>query len=339
LQSSGFGFEQVKSLESGKTSKLTEAGRGRQAIAPWQVPWKGWQDILLRTYEQSNEDRLLAVAGGVVFYGLLALFPAITAMVSFYGLFAKPSTINDHLAIAADFLPAGVFGIVKDQIARVVAKGDAKLSFAFVSSFLLATWSANGGMKAVLHALNVFYQEKERRGFICLNIVSLAFTFSGLIAVLVAIGSVVALPIVLSTIGLGGASEVVLRVGRWPALVAMTLLGLATLYRFGPSRRKPRWRWISVGSFVATVVWIAGSALLSFYLTSFADYDAMYGSLGAVIGTMSWMWMSTIVILFGAELNSEIEHQTAKDSTDGNDKPMGARGANVADTVGKVMVS
>jgi membrane protein len=194
-------------------------------------------------------------------------------------------------------------------------------------------------MKVVLNALNVFYQEKERRGFIRLNIVSLAFTFSGLIAVLVAIGSVVALPIVLSTVGLGGASEVALRVGRWPALIAMILLGLATLYRFGPSRRKPRWRWISVGSFVATVVWIAGSASLSFYLTNYADYDAMYGSLGAVIGTMSWMWMSTIVILFGAELNSEIEHQTAKDSTDGDDKPMGARGANVADTMGKAMVS
>jgi membrane protein len=194
-------------------------------------------------------------------------------------------------------------------------------------------------MKAILDALNVFYQEKERRGFIRLNIVSLAFTFSGLIAVLVAIGFVVALPIVLSTVGLGGASEAVLRVGRWPALVAMTLLGLATLYRFGPSRRKPRWRWISVGSFVATVVWIAGSASLSVYLTNYADYDAMYGSLGAVIGTMSWMWMSTIVILFGAELNSEIEHQTAKDSTDGDEKPMGARGANVADTVGKAVVS
>ena len=138
----------------------------------------------MRTYEQSNEDRLLAVAGRAVFYGLLALFPAITAMVSFYGLFAKPSTISDHLAIAADFLPADVLGFVKDQIARVVAKGDAKLSFAFVSSFLLATWSANGGMKAVLDALNVFYQEKERRGFIRLNIVSFAFTFSGLIAVL-----------------------------------------------------------------------------------------------------------------------------------------------------------
>ncbi len=292
----------------------------------------------MRTYEQSNEDRLLAVAGGAVFYGLLALFPAITAMVSFYGLFAKPSTISDHLAIAADFLPADVLGIVKDQIARVVAKGDAKLSFAFVSSFLLATWSANGGMKAVLDALNVFYQETERRGFIRLNIVSLAFTFSGLFAVLVAIGSVVALPIVLSTVGLGGAGEVALRVGRWPVLVAMTLLGLAALYRFGPSRRKPRWRWITFGSLVATVVWIAGSALLSFYLTNYANYDAMYGSLGAVIGMMSWMWMSTIVILFGAELNSEIEHQTAKDSTDGDDMPMGTRGANVADTVGKAMV-
>src|SRR3954449_8978614 len=312
-----------------------DEGRGRRAISPWQIPRKGWQDILLRTYQEMNEDRLLAVAAGVVFYGLLALFPAITALVSSYALFAKPSTINDHLSLLSEVLPAGAFDIVKDQVGRVLAKGDLKLGTAFVGSFLLAVWSANGGMKAIIDALNVVYDETEKRGFFKLNAVSLAFTFGGLIAVLVAIGAVVALPIILSVIGLGSITDALFRIGRWPLLVVMMLFGLAVLYRFGPSRRSPQWRWLSVGSVFATLTWLAGSALLSFYLANYANYDSTYGSLGAAIGLMIWMWMSTIVVLLGAELNSEIEHQTSVDSTEGGGKPLGTRGAHVADTVGE----
>lgn len=309
--------------------------RGRRAVAPWQIPFKGWKDILVRTYHQINDDRLLAVAAGVVFYGLLALFPAITALVSSYALFAKASTINDHLSLVSGIVPAVAFDIVKDQVARVLAKGEVKLGVAFVTSFLLAVWSANGGMKAMLDALNVAYEEKEKRGFLKLNAVSLAFTFGGLVAALIAIGCVVALPIVLSTIGLGSVSDALLRIGRWPALVVMMLLGLGVLYRYGPSRRSAQWRWLTVGSVFASVTWLAGSALLSFYLANYANYDATYGSLGAAIGLMMWMWMSTIVVLFGAELNAEIEHQTEVDSTGDGDKPLGARGAKVADTVGE----
>jgi membrane protein len=224
---------------------------------------------------------------------------------------------------------------VKDQVDRVLAKGEVKLGFAFGVSFLLAVWSANGGMKAIIDALNVVYDEKETRGFFKLNAISLSLTFGALIAVLLAIGSVVALPIVLNAIGLGSITEALLRIGRWPVLVLMMLFGLAVLYRFGPSRRAPQWRWLSVGSVFATATWLAGSALLSFYLANYADYDATYGSLGAAIGLMIWMWMSTIVVLLGAELNSEVEHQTAADSTEGGDKPLGQRGARVADTVGE----
>lgn len=225
----------------------TEAGRGRVASPRREISTSGWKDILWRTYEQVNDNRLLAVAAGVVFYGLLALFPAITALVSSYALFADPATINDHLAALAGILPAGAYSIVEDQIQRVLAKGEVKLGFAFAISLGLAVWSANSGMKAVIDALNVVYDEKEERGFIKLNAVSLAFTLCALLAVLCAIGLVVAVPIVLSAIGLGGLSEIILNYGRWPVLAIMILLGLATLYRFGPSRRSPRWRLISAG--------------------------------------------------------------------------------------------
>ncbi|XIA67111.1 YihY/virulence factor BrkB family protein [Bradyrhizobium sp. TZ2] len=312
-----------------------DAGRGRRAMSPWQIPWRGWKDILIRTYQQFGEDRLLAVAAGVVFYGLLALFPAITALVSSYALFTKASTINEHISMLTGVLPEDAVGIVREQVDRVLAKGDVRLGLAFLVSFVLAVWSANGGMKAIIDALNVVYEEDEKRGFFKLNAVSLAFTFGGLVAVLLAIGSVVALPIVLSTIGLGSITDALFRIGRWPLLVMTMLVGLALLYRFGPSRRAARWRWLSVGGVFATLTWLAGSALLSFYLSNYANYDATYGSLGAAIGLMMWMWMSTIVVLLGAELNSEIEHQTAADSTVGGDKPLGRRGAKMADTIGE----
>src|SRR5947209_15284123 len=295
-----------------------DRSRGRRAVSPRQIPWKGWKDILIRTYEQASKDRLLLVAAGVVFYGLLALFPAITAIVSSYALFAKPSTINDHLSMLSGMLPAGAFDIVKEQVGRVLEKGNLKLGTAFVASFLLALWSANGGVKAMIDALNVVYDERETRGFLKLNAVSLAFTFGGVLAILIAIGAVVALPIVLSTIGLGSITDLLFRIGRWPLLVVLMLLGLALLYRYGPNRRSPQWRWLTVGSVFATLTWLVGSALLSYYLENYANYDATYGSLGAAIGLMMWMWMSTIVVLFGAELNSEIEHQTKVDSTEGD---------------------
>ena len=312
----------------------TEIRRGRDAESPAEIPGSGWKDILWRTYEQIGEDRLLAVAAGVVFYGLLALFPAITALVSSYALFADPKSINDHLAFLADSLPAGTYSVVHDQIERVLAKGDVKLGVAFLVSLLLAVWSANGGMKAIIDALNVVYDEDEKRGFIKLNAVSLAFTLGSLLAVLVAIGLVVAAPIILLQVGLGSLGETLLKFGRWPALALMVLMGLAVLYRFAPSRKSPKWKWISVGSVVGAAAWLTGSALLSYYLANFGDYDATYGSLGAAIGLMMWMWMSTIIMLFGAELNSEIEHQTAKDSTAGGTKPIGSRGAKMADTLG-----
>jgi len=224
-------------------------------------------------------------------------------------------------------LPSDTFSVVQDQVGRVLAKGEVTLGTAFLFSFALALWSANGGTKAIIDALNVVYDEKEERGFFKLNAVSLAFTLGGLVGILAAIGLVIAAPIVLATFGLGSIAEILLKYARWPALAILILLGLAVLYRYGPSRKTPKWKWISVGSAVATVTWLIGSGLLSYYLGNYGNYDATYGSLGAAIGLMIWMWMSTIVILLGAELNSEIEHQAAKEDTKDNGKPIGRREA------------
>ena len=231
-------------------------------------------------------------------------------------------------------MPAEAYSIVEDQIARVVAKGQAGLSLGFAIGLLFALWSANAGMKAIMDALNVVYDEKEKRGFIKLNLVSLAFTLVALVAVLLAIGAVVVVPVVLNYVGLGSIGGTLVNVLRWPLLLALIIGGLAVLYRYGPSRREPRWQWLTVGSVVAAIAWLISSVLLSWYLSNFANYDATYGSLGAAIGLMMWLWISSIVILVGAELNAEIEHQTAHDSTVHGDKPLGARGAAMADTVG-----
>ena len=315
--------------------RASEPGRGRHADAPWQIPLRGWKDILWRTYQQISEDRLLAVAAGVVFYGLLALFPAITAAVSLYGLFANASTINDQLSGLGGILPGSAVDIVHEQIEHLTAKSDAKLSFGFLVGLGVALWSANAGMKAIIDALNVVYEEKEKRGFIKLNLLSLAFTLAAIVSLVLALGAVVAAPLFLHQLGLSSITDALFRFARWPVLLALVIVGLALIYRFGPSRREPRWQWLSVGSVFAAVAWLVSSALLSWYLGNYAHYDATYGSLGAGIGLMMWMWVSSIVILFGAELNSEIEHQTAKDSTVEHDKPLGARGAVMADTVGK----
>jgi membrane protein len=327
----------VRSAPANDAAAIAGVGHGRMARAPWQVPLAGWKDILYRTYQQIGEDRLLATAAGVAFYGLLALFPAITALVSSYALFADPSTITDNLRSLSLMLPDGSFSVVQDQVGRVLAKGSVSLGWTFVIGLAMAVWSANAGMKAILDALNVVYGEDEKRSFIKLNLISLSFTVAALAGILIMASAVVAVPLLLQTLGLGERAEFIISVGRWPILGLLLLVALATLYRYGPSRATPRWEWLSVGAILAVLLWLAGSAILSWYLSNFEDYDATYGSLGAAIGLMIWMWMSAIIVLCGAELNAEIEHQTAVDSTEGRPKPLGTRGATMADTVGERM--
>jgi len=282
-----------------------------------------------------NKDRILAVAAGVTYFGLLALFPAITALVSMYGLFADAATINDHLTAMSGFLPGGALDVIGDQVKRITAQGEGTLGFAFFFGLALSLWSANAGMKALFDALNVAYDEEEKRGFFALNLASLTFTLGAIAFVLLAVGGIVVIPIVLNFIGLGPVVEWILWLARWPALLVVIITGLAVLYRYGPSRDKAEWRWITPGSIFAALVWIVASMLFSWYVSNFANYNETYGSLGAVIGFMTWMWLSTTIVLVGAEVNAEIEHQTKKDTTAGPAQPLGERGAEMADTVGE----
>ncbi|MFL5530857.1 MAG: YihY/virulence factor BrkB family protein, partial [Gemmatimonadales bacterium] len=311
-----------------------EPGRGREATSPTEIPARGWKDIFWRVYEEINKDRILAVAAGVTFYGLLALFPALAALVSIYGLFADPATIQDHLNLLSGVLPGGALEVISEQVKRITSKGSGTLGFAFFSGLAISLWSANAGVKAVFDALNVAYGEEEKRGFIALNLRSLVFTLGMILFVLVAVGAIVVIPILLDFIGLGQVTEWIISLARWPVLLGAIVLVLAVLYRYGPSRDTAQWRWISAGSLVAAVVWVIASMLFSWYVANFGNYNETYGSLGAVIGFMTWMWLSTTVVLVGAELNAEIEHQTVHDTTEGPQKPLGARGARMADSVG-----
>ncbi|MEA2936015.1 MAG: rane protein [Variibacter sp.] len=327
------GQSEPRSVQHGRAR---EQGRGRHAVSPWQIPWRGWKDIFWRVYEEIQKDRVTAVAAGVVFFSLLAVFPALTALVSSYGLFADANTIGQHLAVLGGFMPQTSFELVSDQITRIASNGGGKLTLGFVFGLLFALWSANAGMKAIFDALNVTYGEEEKRGFFKLNMITLTFTLGGILALLVALAGVVVLPLVLTYVGLNNIiNPQLISILRWPVLLLLIIFGLALLYRFGPSRREAQWRWITPGSAFAAVTWILASLGFSHYLSNFADYNATYGSLGAVIGLMMWMWISTMVILAGAEINAEIEHQTARDTTEPGPKPLGARGAVMADTVGE----
>ena len=309
--------------------------RGRTATAPQEIPAKGWKDILWRVWGEIQKDRILAVAAGVTFYTLLALFPAIAAFVSIYGLVADAATISQHLATLSGLLPGGALDVIGEQVKRISSQGSQTLSLTLAGSLLFSLWSANAGMKAMFDALNIAYEEDEKRGFIKLNL-DLARIHARRDAVHDA-GDwrrSSSSPSCSSSSDSGTVAEVLISLSRWPLLLVAVAFGLALLYRFGPSRAAPRWRWITLGSGVAAVLWIAVSVLFSWYAANFGNYNETYGSLGAVIGFMTWIWISTIVILAGAELNAEIEHQTAVDSTTDAPKPLGMRGATMADTVG-----
>ena len=314
--------------------RSNDQDRGRHAEKPSDIPARGWKDILWRVYENINNHRVMSVAAGVAFYVLLALFPGIAALVSLYGLFADPTVISQHLADLSGVIPEGATQVIGDQLKNLTSHGTSTLGATFLLTLAISLWSANSGMKAMFDALNVVYGEREKRSFIKLNALSLAFTLCAIAFMLIALGAMVVLPVVLNYIGLSSIGEWVIRIGRWPALLVIVSLAIAVLYRYGPSRDEAQWRWITGGSAFAAVTWLVVSFLFSYYTSHFGSYNKTYGSLGAVFGFMTWIWLSVMVILLGAELDAEMEHQTVRDTTSGSPKPMGQRGARMADTVG-----
>jgi membrane protein len=312
-----------------------EEGRGRQARTPSQIPGPGWRDILWRTWEEFNADRILLVAAGVTFYVLLALIPAIAAFISLYGLFLDPATVNRHVDALAGILPDAGLSIVRDQVSRLAAEGSGTLGLTFAIGLAVSLWSATAGMRSIIDALNIAYEEEEKRSFVRLIGEALLMTLGAMLFLVVAVAGLAVVPLVLSNIGLEAWSATLIGLGRWPVLAGLVVAALAVLYRYGPSRSRPQWRWITWGSVAAAIGWLAFSMLFSWYVANLADFNATHGSLGAVIALMTWMWLSTTIVLMGAELNAEIEHQTTVDTTEGEPKPMGARRAEMADTIGE----
>lgn len=322
-------------MSGGDAAGELEHGRGRRAVTPSEIPKAGWKDILWRIYRNVPEHRIVSIAAGVSFYVLLAIFPGIAALVALYGLFSDPSMIGRHLDSLSGLLPAGATEVIGEQLGRLTAQPNSTLGFAFLIGLAVSLWSANAGMKALMDALNIVYGEKEKRGFIKLNAVSLLFTVGALAFMLLALGAIAVLPLVMSHLGLASATEWLVMIGKWPVLLIGIALIVALIYRHGPSREEAQWRWISWGSALAAIAWLVMSLLFSWYAARFGSFNKTYGSLGAVIGFMTWIWLSSIIVLLGAELDAEMEHQTAHDTTTGPPEPMGQRGAWVADTIGK----
>jgi membrane protein len=306
---------------------------GRQATTPSEIPARGWWDIAKRVGSQVFAHRLLTEAAGITFYSLLAIFPALAALVSLYGLIADPTTVSDQLNAVSGVVPGGGMDIIGDQVKRVASTSGGALGFGAIVGLLVALWSANGGTKAMFDSLNVVYDEHEKRSYLRLTLLTLGVTIGALVFVVIAMACVVALPIALNFVGLGPITDILIRVARWPLLLVVVAAMLAVIYRYGPSREEARWRWVSWGGAFAAIVWVLVSLAFSWYVGHFGSYNKTYGSLGAAIGFMTWIWISATVVLVGAELDAEMEHQTRRDTTTGGEKPLGARGATKADTV------
>jgi membrane protein len=313
-----------------------EPGRGRLAKAPHQIPPRGWKDVIWRTCKEVSHDRLTVVAGSVTFYSLLAIFPAIGVFISLYGLIADVNEMHRQLGALADVMPREAVSIVRDQMDRLAGKRQVSLSAAFVISLLISIWSVNASMKALFNGLNIAYDETEKRNYFHVTALTYAFTAGVLLFLTVVIAVLVGAPIFFRRWGWDNLANYWIPL-RWVGLTIFTAFCFAVVYRYGPCRARARWRWVSWGGTLAAVLWLVGSLGFSWYLNHVAHFDATYGSLGAVIGFMMWIWSSVIVVLVGAELNAEIEHQTAIDSTTGKPLPIGERGAAMADSVGMAL--
>lgn len=315
---------------------MTESSsRGREASTPSEIPAKGWKDIFWRVWADLGRDNVSIVAAGVAFYGMLAVFPAITALVSIYGFFTDPADVGAYFAQLKGLIPDDAWTLLNRQLTAVADAGQTKLGIGAGISLLIALWSAGAGVRALMTALNIAYHEEEKRSVIRFYGMAFLFTLGIVIVGLFSLGVVVAVPALLNLIQLGALTKALVTIAPWIILAGVITIMLGVLYRYGASRDDPKTRWVSWGAAAATLLWIAASLLFSFYVSNFASYNETYGSLGAVMILLMWFWISAFIVLLGAEVNAEMEHQTKRDTTSGPREPRGERGAYVADHVGE----
>ncbi len=313
---------------------MNEDRYGRRARWPTRIPLSGWRDIAKRVFSQVQEDQLTLIAAGVAFYGMLAIFPAIIALVSVYALVADPDQVRAQLAPVLDTLPGGASDLVVDQLLTATQLGSGGLTLGLVLSVAGVLWSVSNGILALIAGVNLAYDEQDTRGFLRLRAVALLLTVVAVVVAAVALGLVAVFPVVLDLLGLGALARSLANVARWVGLTLLIGLALAALYRYGPDRDRARWRWVSWGAFIAVVLWLAASAAFSLYVSNFSNYHETYGTVAGVAILLLWLYLSSFIALLGAEIDAEIEHQTAVDSTVGPPEPMGQRGAVMADTLG-----
>jgi membrane protein len=287
--------------------------------------------VLQRTVRKINEDHVTLLAAAVAFYAMLALVPTLIAAVSLYGLAFDPADLQRQLESLAGTLPQSVRDILHEQLSSIVKSNSGDLTLALLLSLGVALWSASSGMQGLMQAVGIAYKEEETRSAVRLRLVALVVTLAAIVAFLIAVALLAVLPAVLGRLGLGPTGETAVNLLRWPLLAALAVCGVAVIYRRAPDREPAKWRWLTWGAVVATALWLAASALFSWYVANFGQYNETYGSLGAAIVLMLWLWISALAVLVGAELNSALELQTARDTTRGEPRPMGQRGARVAD--------
>jgi membrane protein len=325
---------QLRERGGSKTKGLGHRARRREADHPGEIPPRGWKDIFWRAWAEIADQNLFLIAGGVTYAVLLALFPGLAALVSVYGLAFDTAQIEKQVAMLSGVLPAQTQELLSQQLHGLVEASNGALGFAAIVGLLLALWSASRGMSGLITAINIAYEEKERRGFFKLNLIALGLTVGLLIGGGVAIALVAVLPAAVQLFAIGPATKWLLLIVKWPLLIVLVMLGLAVLYRFGPDRDKPQWKWVSPGTIAATILWIVASIGFTVYVVNFNSYDKTYGSLGGVVILLTWLYLSAFMVLLGAVINSQSERQTSKDSTEGAPRAMGQRGAHAADTLG-----
>lgn len=310
-----------------------EQQRGRTAESPQEIPARGWWDIAMRVRKRIAADNVDVIAGGLALFALLAAFPALAAAVSIYGLFASPDRIASHLQIFAAALPEDALQIVQRQLSDFSQHRHGALSFGVGIGVVLSLWSARKGMVALMKVTNVAYGEEEKRGWLMQLLLSFVFAIGSVTVFLAVLVLGVAVPLSLAPLAGGSVTSIIVML-RWILLFCIAVLALAVVYRFAPDRKAAQWRWVSAGSLIAATLWMLASALFTWYVRNWGSYGRIYGALGSVVVLVLWFYLSGYIIILGAEINAEMERQTKKDTTAGQPKPPGARGAHSADTVG-----